>query len=565
MDFSVDSLALSSVKPLRERGLPGLKTGFLVHLLVFLLALFLRFFALFNVKELNLLCANCSDLGYRLLRFPALWGAYILQALTTFPVKPEYAEYDFPFHSLRFNYIPSALTLVVFLILCLWHWRKGHLLTSAAGLSFLGCLLPVSGFYPIFNYRADRFLYLPLVFFSLHVVLFWREVPFPKTDFWSKGLARGVAVGTATLIIAFFFLRTMVVCQTWSGEEILWRTATLKTLTKRGMGNYAAVLEARGNMRRSLECWKRYVREFPEPKYMFKLGMSLAKERDNEAALACFAQALSSKDFLAPAALWMSELILCSSDEAALSSFQHSLVMDCSTPIVLPEHIAQCAPLVWGVSDRYEVSSLLFWWSLFHGRSEQSLEMVNMQSEMSAYRASPFERSSLRMKTGLASIISGVPWSAGEVTVSGTPFVSYDPLLLISLLAENGEFGKALEEIKNVQEFVRLEYSDSLFLELASICVASQIGEDADWQWRLSNLQGEVRRKVRATSEVLRELHSNRMFFAASRAERFIKSLNQLYCYSKKVKTLHLYEALLFRKKLPTEVLYREVAEHSSA
>ena len=97
---------------------------------------------------------------------------------------------------------------------------------------FLGCvwffvtLLPVSGIYPIFNIRADRYMYLPSMGLCLAVSLVLSSIG----AFADRRGARGIRIGVILFLVlmSLLCLVTMERSTVWKDNFVLWKDAVAK-------------------------------------------------------------------------------------------------------------------------------------------------------------------------------------------------------------------------------------------------------------------------------------------------------------------------------------------------
>jgi len=164
-------------------------------------------------------------------------------------------------------------------------------------LIFFGCvwffvtLLPVSGIYPIFNIRADRYLYLPSMGLCLVVSLVLRRICAIRVRRRAYRLSVAAAI---FLVLIFFMTETRVRTRVWGNGLALWSDALAKA------GEHPRAYVGRANALIDIgryddaigDCTKaiKLISSYPEAYY--NRGLAYLKKGEQDPAIRDFSRTL---------------------------------------------------------------------------------------------------------------------------------------------------------------------------------------------------------------------------------------------------------------------------------
>ncbi|MDZ4676923.1 MAG: hypothetical protein SGI74_05375 [Oligoflexia bacterium] len=172
--------------------------------------------------------------GERLLHLPVvvlnLIGLYVKALLYPIGYSIIYPPYTFNFLSV------FTVLLVILLLGCVYYvWRKTRDKTYLIFIGFVSCfLLPVLQLLPRSNYINDRYLYIPIVGFTVLFLMLIRDIA-PR---WKYGLATARCVGIVFLLSLPFFSYSY--SRIWKSDMTLWeRVVEVYPLSRQARNNLA--------------------------------------------------------------------------------------------------------------------------------------------------------------------------------------------------------------------------------------------------------------------------------------------------------------------------------------
>jgi tetratricopeptide (TPR) repeat protein len=242
------------------------------YLLVSLIYLWLRFFALYNPEETE--TRIWGPLWDRIMYLPVLFFDYI--KLSIFPLKLN-ADYVFFYPSGFLNVTPILSLAVVLGLLIFSVAVMRHSAATAFGIWwFFVTLFPVYNIIEIYNPFAERYLYIPLFGFCLVISIFLGRV-FNRIPYSRLGVLQ---VGVILMIVVFYSIITINRHKDWKDNYSLWtKTLEVEPNSVRAHGNLARVYLERGLIDESMREVKKAIELNPKGfKAHYNLGVVLAEQ-----------------------------------------------------------------------------------------------------------------------------------------------------------------------------------------------------------------------------------------------------------------------------------------------
>jgi tetratricopeptide (TPR) repeat protein len=186
-----------------------LKTYYLGYIGILLFYIFIRFILMANADK-PMLALPMANLYTRTLTMPKVILTYIQWMLFPVNVHPTLPDDPSLFsHSLFEPGVLISISAIVALLVIAVRLRKKSPLFSFAVLWFFIALIPVSNiFYPLTNYIASRYLYLPVVGFCLLLAVFVSRLPDVRV--------------ISTILLIFYAIFTVIANMGWKNNVTFW-------------------------------------------------------------------------------------------------------------------------------------------------------------------------------------------------------------------------------------------------------------------------------------------------------------------------------------------------------